>query len=146
MTVDNVKLLTNGHKALELTLQAMNLQGEIITTSFTFASTTHAIVRNGLKLVFCDIDPVTYTIDSSRIENLITDRTCAIMPVHVYGNTLALHINKRVLKLPLYADLSLDDVDRICRIIIDCGKSVKIKSLGNHEKVENIKMQRGTHT
>ena len=84
--VENVELLTNGHMALELTLQAMNLQGEVITTPFTFASTTHAIVRNGLKPVFCDIDPVTYTIDTEKIERLITDRTCAIMPVHVYGN------------------------------------------------------------
>lgn len=84
--VENVELMTNGHMALEMTLQAMNLQGEVITTPFTFASTTHAIVRNGLKPVFCDIDPYTYTIDTEKIERLITDRTCAIMPVHVYGN------------------------------------------------------------
>ncbi len=86
MGVDNVDLFTNGHMALELTLQAMNLQGEVITTPFTFASTTHAIVRNGLKPVFCDIDPETYCIDTAKIEELITDYTCAIMPVHVYGN------------------------------------------------------------
>ncbi len=86
LNVDNVELLVNGHMALEMTLQAMNLQGEVITTPFTFASTTHAIVRNGLEPVFCDIDPVTYTMDVTKIENLITDRTCAIMPVHVYGN------------------------------------------------------------
>ena len=84
--VENIELLTNGHMALELTLQAMNLQGEVITTPFTFASTTHAIVRNGLEPVFCDIDPVTFTMDPDKIEDLITDRTCAIMPVHVYGN------------------------------------------------------------
>lgn len=52
MGVENIDLFTNGHMALELTLQAMNLQGEVITTPFTFASTTHAIVRNGLKPVF----------------------------------------------------------------------------------------------
>lgn len=86
MGVDNVELLTNGHMALELTLQAMNLQGEVITTPFTFASTTHAIVRNGLRPVFCDIDPNTYTMDARKLEPLITDCTCAIMPVHVYGN------------------------------------------------------------
>lgn len=84
--VKNVDLFTNGHMALELSLQAMNLQGEVITTPFTFASTTHAIVRNGLEPVFCDINPVDYTIDVNKIEALITDRTCAIMPVHVYGN------------------------------------------------------------
>lgn len=86
LCVERVELLTNGHMALELALQAMNLQGEVITTPFTFASTTHAIVRNGLKPVFCDIDPVTYTIDVDKIERLVTDRTCAVMPVHVYGN------------------------------------------------------------
>lgn len=71
---------------LELSLQAMKLQGEVITTPFTFASTTHAIVRNGLTPVFCDINPNDYTIDVTKIESLITDKTCAIMPVHVYGN------------------------------------------------------------
>ena len=84
--VENVELFTNGHMSLELTLQALNLQGEVITTPYTFASTTHAIVRNGLTPVFCDIDPETYTIDSKKIESLVTDRTCAIVPVHVYGN------------------------------------------------------------
>lgn len=86
LAVEHVELLTNGHMALELTLQAMNLQGEVITTPFTFASTTHAIVRNGLEPVFCDIDPTDFTMDATKVEKLITDRTCAIMPVHVYGN------------------------------------------------------------
>ena len=94
--VENVELLTNGHMALELTLQAMNLQGEVITTPFTFASTTHAIVRNGLKPVFCDIDPVTYTIDVEKLERLITDNTCAIMPVHVYGNVCNIEEIERI--------------------------------------------------
>jgi dTDP-4-amino-4,6-dideoxygalactose transaminase len=79
-------LFTNGHMALEMTLQAMNLRGEVITTPFTFISTTHAIVRNGLEPVFCDIDPTAFTIDPARLEELITDRTTAIVPVHVYGN------------------------------------------------------------
>ena len=84
--VEELDLFTNGHMALELSLQALNLQGEVITTPFTFASTTHAIVRNGLKPIFCDINPIDFTIDSTKIESLITERTCAIMPVHVYGN------------------------------------------------------------
>lgn len=85
--VDYIDLLTNGHMAIELSLQAMGLtEGEVITTPFTFASTTHAIVRNGLEPVFCDINPYDFTIDSTKIEELITDRTVAIMPVHVYGN------------------------------------------------------------
>ena len=96
MGVPNVELLTNGHMALELSLQAMNLQGEVITTPFTFASTTHAIVRNGLEPVFCDIDPETYTMDVTQIERLITDRTCAILPVHVYGNVCNIEEIERI--------------------------------------------------
>ncbi len=86
LDVEKIDLLTNGHMALELTMQALNLHGEVITTPFTFASTTHAIVRNGLKPVFCDIDPVDFTMDVTKLESLITDKTCAIVPVHVYGN------------------------------------------------------------
>ena len=85
LKVRRISLFTNGHMALELTLQALDLEGEVITTPFTFASTTHAIVRNGLTPVFCDINETDYTIDSSKIEELITDKTCAIVPVHVYG-------------------------------------------------------------
>ena len=61
--VENIDLMTNGHMALELSLQALNLSGEVITTPFTFASTTHAIVRNGLEPVFCDIDPNDFNIE-----------------------------------------------------------------------------------
>ena len=86
LQVDNIELLVNGHMALEMILQAMELEGEVITTPFTFVSTTHAIIRNNLTPVFCDINPVDYTMDVSKIEDLITDRTCAIVPVHVYGN------------------------------------------------------------
>ena len=88
LQVPHVSLYTNGHLALENIIAAMNFtQGsEVITTPFTFASTTHAIVRNGLVPIFCDINDQDYTIDVSKIESLITDRTCAIIPVHVYGN------------------------------------------------------------
>lgn len=86
--VPHVSLYTNGHLALENVLSAMNLPkgGEIITSPFTFASTTHAIVRTGFTPVFCDINDADYTIDTGKIEKLITDNTCAIVPIHVYGN------------------------------------------------------------
>lgn len=82
---EHVTLFTNGHLALETVIAAMGLTGEVITTPFTFVSTTNAITRNGLKPVFCDIDPVTYTMDPAKIEALITPETSAIVPVHVYG-------------------------------------------------------------
>lgn len=86
LQTDQLSLFVNGHSALELLLQAMNLSGEVITTPYTFASTTHAIVRNNLTPVFCDIKPEDFTMDPSKIEALITDKTTAILPVHVYGN------------------------------------------------------------
>lgn len=88
LNVRNVELFTNGHMALELSLQAFDFPkgAEVITTPFTFASTTHAIVRNELTPVFCDINEEDYTIDAAKIEALITEKTCAIVPVHVYGN------------------------------------------------------------
>lgn len=88
LEVPHVTLYTNGHLALENAINVLNLPrgGEVITTPFTFASTTHAIVRNGLVPVFCDIKEDDYTIDPDKIERLITNRTVAIVPVHVYGN------------------------------------------------------------
>ncbi len=86
LQVENCILLCNGHMGLELALQAFHLEGEVITTPFTFASTTNAIIRSGLTPVFADIKPDDYTIDPDSVERLITDRTCAILPVHVYGN------------------------------------------------------------
>lgn len=124
MDVENVELLTNGHMALELTMQAMNLQGEVITTPFTFASTTHAIVRNGLEPVFCDIDPETYTMDVTKLEKLITDRTSAIVPVHVYGNVC-----------------NIEEIDRLAKkynlkVIYDAahtfGETYKGKGIGTY--------------
>jgi len=82
----NITLFANGHLALELGLNAMELQGEVITTPFTFGSTTQAILRNGLKPVYCDIREDDFTIDADKIEALITENTVAIVPVHVYGN------------------------------------------------------------
>ena len=82
---EQIELFTNGHLALEALLGALKLEGEVITTPFTFASTTHAIVRKGLTPVFADIREEDYTIDVDQVESLITDQTCAILPVHVYG-------------------------------------------------------------
>lgn len=82
----NITLFTNGHLSLECAIAAFEFAGEVITTPFTFASTTHAIVRNGLNPVFCDINMRDYTIDVDKIESLITEKTSAIIPVHVYGN------------------------------------------------------------
>jgi Predicted pyridoxal phosphate-dependent enzyme apparently involved in regulation of cell wall biogenesis len=85
LNVVDISLFVNGHMALEMALQALELKGEVITTPYTFASTTHAIIRNKLEPVFCDINQEDYTIDVEKIEELITDKTAAILPVHIYG-------------------------------------------------------------
>lgn len=91
LNVDNLSLMVNGHMALELVIQAMNfpIGSEVITTPYTFISTTHAIIRNQLKPVFCDIKLKDCTIDEKKIEELITENTVAILPTHVYGNICA---------------------------------------------------------
>ena len=85
LDVPCVELFSNGHMGLELALRTLKLEGEVITTPFTFASTTQAITDVGLTPVFCDINQDNYTMDASKIEELITDKTSAIVPVHVYG-------------------------------------------------------------
>lgn len=86
LKVDDIALFVNGHNALECVFEAMGLHGKVITTPYSFASTTHAIVRKGLTPVFADIKPDDYTLDPACIEDLIDEDTCAIVPVHVYGN------------------------------------------------------------
>lgn len=98
MEVENVELMVNGHMALEMAIQAFDISGEVITSPFTFASTTHAIVRNGLTPVFCDIKESDFTIDPDKIEELITDKTRAIVPIHVYGNICDVEAIERIAK------------------------------------------------
>ena len=90
LKVGNVCLFTNGHAALECALEALQLGADgrrkVITTPFTFASTVHAITRKGLTPVFADVRPGDYTLDPESVERLADEDTCAIVPVHVYGN------------------------------------------------------------
>ncbi|MBE5936760.1 MAG: DegT/DnrJ/EryC1/StrS family aminotransferase [Lachnospiraceae bacterium] len=100
LKVKELSLMVNGHMALELAIQAYGFKegSEIITTPFTFISTTHAIVRNGLTPVFCDVKLEDGTIDENKIEELITDKTVAIVPVHVYGNLCNVEVIENVAK------------------------------------------------
>lgn len=83
----NVALFANGHVALEVAIDAYNFKegSEVITTPYTHCSTTHSIVRNRLKPVFCDINDTDFTIDANQIENYISEKTVAIVATHVYG-------------------------------------------------------------
>lgn len=98
--VNNIVLYTNGHLALEATISAFQfpIGSEIITTPFTFVSTSNAIVRTGMVPVFCDIEPDNLTLDPKKIEALITSKTVAILPVHVYGNMCDVEEIERIAK------------------------------------------------
>lgn len=84
--IQNFVAVTNGTVALQMAIKALELKGEIITTPFTWIATVSAIKWEGCTPVFCDIEPDTFNIDPTKIEALITDKTVAIMPVHVFGN------------------------------------------------------------
>jgi dTDP-4-amino-4,6-dideoxygalactose transaminase len=85
--VKNILLFANGHLSLLLALRALDISdGEVITTPFTFSSTTMAILEAGLTPVFCDVDPKTYTLDPERVRQSVTAKTKAILPVHVFGH------------------------------------------------------------
>lgn len=84
--IDNLQLVSNGTIALQLALRALDItEGEVITTPFTYVATTEAILWERCEPVFVDIDPETFTIDPAKIEAAITDKTRAIMAVHVFG-------------------------------------------------------------
>jgi dTDP-4-amino-4,6-dideoxygalactose transaminase len=88
LKVPNVTLFVNGHSALDCAMKRLREErgeGEIIMTPFTFVSTNHAAFMNGFTPVFCDIKKSDYTIDESKIEDLITKKTVAILATHVYG-------------------------------------------------------------
>ncbi|MDD4490843.1 MAG: DegT/DnrJ/EryC1/StrS family aminotransferase, partial [Paludibacter sp.] len=84
--VKYISLFSNGTLALITAFQALNIEGEVITTPFSFVATTHSLWWNKIKPVFADIEPDTFNIDPTKIEKLITPKTSAILPVHVYGN------------------------------------------------------------
>ncbi|ANU10179.1 DegT protein [Planococcus antarcticus DSM 14505] len=86
LEIDHISMFSNGTMALLLGLKALKLTGEVITTPFTFPATVQALDWNNLTPVFCDIDPVTFNIDADKIEALITEKTTAILGVHVFGN------------------------------------------------------------
>jgi len=110
-------LFCNATVALQVALRALDLSGEVITTPFTFPATVHAVQWNGLRPVFCDIDPETYTLDPVHAAKLITPDTSALLPVHVFGNPC--HVSE-IEKLAL---------DRQLRVIYDAAHCFDVQTL-----------------
>jgi len=84
--VDHVALFANGTLGIVTALQALRVTGEVITTPYSFVATSHALLWNGIKPVFVDVEPGTLNLDPRRIEAAITPQTTAILPVHCYGH------------------------------------------------------------
>lgn len=84
--VKNIILVANGSFALQLAYKALELQGEVITTPFSFVATTSTLAWEGLTPVFADINLDSFNIDPAQIEAQVTPKTSAIVPVHVFGN------------------------------------------------------------
>jgi dTDP-4-amino-4,6-dideoxygalactose transaminase len=87
----HLSLFNNGTLALLVACQALEVKGEVVTTPFTFAATPHVLAWNNVTPVFADIDPVTLCIDPNRIEDNVTDKTSAVLGVHVYGMPCNVH-------------------------------------------------------
>lgn len=77
--------MCNGTVALEIAVRATGLSGEVIVPALTFVATAHALQWQQIRPVFCDVDPVTHTLDPARVEALITPRTSAVLGVHLWG-------------------------------------------------------------
>ncbi len=98
LRVKHLVLVVNGTLALQLALKALALKGEVITTPFTFSSTTNVILWEGLTPIFADIDPETFNIDPKEVEGKITEKTSAILATHVYGNPCNLEELQKIAK------------------------------------------------
>lgn len=117
--VKYLSLFSNGTLALISALQALKIQGEVITTPFSFVATTHSLWWNKITPVFVDIEPDYLNLDPAGIEAAITPRTTAIMPVHVYGNPC-----------------KVDEIQRIAdkyglKVIYDAAHAFGVKMNGN---------------
>jgi len=119
--VKNLLCLSNGTDALQFAYRLLEEEGkEVITTPFSFVSTTSAIVTERLKPIFADIDKESYNINPKNIESLITDKTCAIAPCHVFGNAC-----------------EIDEIDVIAKkhnlkVIYDASHAFDVKYKGKH--------------
>ena len=96
--VKNIVLVSNGTIALEIAYRALDLKGEVITTPFSFVATTSSLVTNRLTPIFVDIDEKTFNLSPKNIEEKITSKTSAILPVHVFGNACEVEEIEKIAK------------------------------------------------
>lgn len=125
LEVPYLSLFSNGTMALMTAYQLLGLEGDVITTPYSFVATTHAMLWNKLTPVFCDVDPLYGNLDPTKIEDLITERTTAIVAVHVYGNPCAVEkideIAKRHKLKVIYDAAHAFDVTKNGKSILNFG-------------------------
>ena len=118
----------NATLGLQLVARAMELRGEIIVPSFTFIATPHAFRWEGLRPVFCDIDPLTHTIDPQCVEELISDETCAIAGVHLWGNACDSHALSELAKA------------NGLRLVFDAAHSLGTKEIKGNQRESKVSL------
>ena len=96
--VKNLLCISSGTDALQFAYRILEAEGEVVTTPFSFVSTTSAIAAERLTPVFADIDSDSYNIDPKNIESAITEKTCAIAPCHVFGNACEIDVIDEIAK------------------------------------------------
>lgn len=96
LKINNLLIVNNGTIALQIAIKALDLSGDIITTPFSYVATTSSIVWEGCNPVFVDIDPKYLTIDETKIESAITEKTKGILATHVYGNPCNVGVIQRI--------------------------------------------------
>lgn len=117
--VEHISLFVNGTIALVSALQALRVTGEVITTPFSFVATSHALLWNGIKPVFVDIDENTLNLDPAKIEAAITPQTTAILPVHCYGHPCAMDAIQKI--ADIYNLRVIYDAAHAFGVQCDCG-------------------------
>ena len=116
--IEHIALFTNGTVALVTALQALRINGEVITTPYSFVATAHSLLWNGIKPVFVDVDPRTLNLDPERIEAAITPHTTAIMPVHCYGHPCDMEAIQKI----------ADNYNR--RVVYDAAHAFGVQDVG----------------
>ncbi len=133
LNIKNVIPCANGTDALQIALMALGLKpgDEVITPSFTYIATTEVMALLGLKPVFVEVDPETFCIDASKIKDAITNKTKAIVPVHLYGQAAPMN---EIMEIALEHNLFVieDNAQAIgCDYTLSCGKTVKTGTIGH---------------
>ena len=133
LDIKNVIPCANGTDALQIALMALGLKpgDEIITPSFTYIATTEVMALLGLKPVFVEVNPDTFCIDSSKIKEAITNKTKAIVPVHLYGQAAPMN---EIMEIAMEYNLFVieDNAQAIgCDYLLSNGKTVKTGTIGH---------------